>query len=68
MGMKRRKHTSTRITGLEEKIQKNDNNNSIQNSNNQQNKIFGKEQYLPEKSNIKFEDVGGCEAQFLVNK
>uniref|UniRef100_A0A915NTN5 AAA+ ATPase domain-containing protein n=1 Tax=Meloidogyne floridensis TaxID=298350 RepID=A0A915NTN5_9BILA len=65
MGMKRRKHTSTRITGLEEKIQKNDNNNSIQNSNNQQNKIFGKEQYLPEKSNIKFEDVGGCEAQFL---
>ncbi|CAK5042200.1 unnamed protein product [Meloidogyne enterolobii] len=65
MGMKRRKHTSTRITGVEEKIQKNDNNNSIQNSNNQQNKIFGKEQYLPEKSNIKFEDVGGCEAQFL---
>ncbi|CAK5069420.1 unnamed protein product [Meloidogyne enterolobii] len=65
MGMKRRKHTSTRITGVEEKIHKNDNNNSIQNSNNQQNKLFGKEQYLPEKSNIKFEDVGGCEAQFL---
>ncbi|CAK5081860.1 unnamed protein product [Meloidogyne enterolobii] len=65
MGMKRRKHTSTRITGVEEKIHKNDNHNSIQNSNNQQNKMFGKEQYLPEKSNIKFEDVGGCEAQFL---
>uniref|UniRef100_A0A1I8B278 AAA+ ATPase domain-containing protein n=1 Tax=Meloidogyne hapla TaxID=6305 RepID=A0A1I8B278_MELHA len=64
MGMKRRKHISKRITGLEEKIHKNDN-NSIQTGNHQQNKISGKEQYIAEKSNIKLEDVGGCEAQFL---